>query len=256
MAVRKILKNFVIGALLAAIPALASATPCSFGSLTSYMVPGFSCTLASATLSGFTFSSSATGGATASNGTDIYVDPTDYGPADGYEIDWESPSTAGVGSTTWQAGAGQQLSFTITYSTADAQGYLLSYYSPTPEAVLTGDAAWSEFDSVSSPSVGIVASQTGNGCGPQIANCGSNEEGMNLQTVAPYNLADFTFNDAYTLDGGQDGSVTMSDDQAFTNEETASVPEPATLLLFGAGLLVFGLTNRARLKHRTCNVGI
>src|ERR1700722_3021667 len=152
---RRTLKSLVIGALLAAIPAMASAAPCGFASLSTYMTAGFSCTLASATLSGFTLSSSASGGATALNGNDIYVDPTDYGPADGYEIDWESARTAGLGSTIWQATAGQQLSFTIGYSAAEAPGYLLYYYSPVVESTLAGDGTWSLGNSVSSPSVGI-----------------------------------------------------------------------------------------------------
>jgi hypothetical protein len=234
--------------LFAALPAAASATPCGFGTLASYMAPGFSCTLASATLSGFTFSSSASGGATALNSNDIYVDPTDYGPADGFSIDWESPSFAGLGSTVWQATAGQQLNFAITYSAADAPGYLLYYYSPIPETRLTGDGTWSEFDSVSSPSVGVVASETGNVCGPLITNCPPNEGGIDLQTVAPYDLADFIFTNSYTLDGGHDGSVTFLDNWTATNEETAAVPEPATLLLFGMGLAVLGMANLRRQK--------
>ncbi len=250
---RSLAQTVLFGAALSAFPAIANATPCGLGTLASYMTTGFSCTLGAGTLSNFTLTSTASGGATPLAADDIVIATEDTG-AGLWAFQFETPNFAGLSSEDWVATAGQQIDFTISYELsygpgtvandrflnlfADGNQELLGAAATFP--VLTGDGlvAVTETQSDTMPEGPISLAQ----CGPLVSSCPGNA-GTYVFSVQPLDssVSDFTISDAFTLDGGQQGSAEMPGLLAFQFEQPATVPEAPALALLGAGLALLGL---------------
>jgi hypothetical protein len=270
---RRPLRALACGALLAGIPAAASATPCEFAPLTTYMAAGYSCTLGGGTLSRFALSSSATGaGATALTASEIYVDPFDGGVGDGWILQYESPSYTGLGTGLWETGPGQQLNFTISYSLAyEPNDYPVAFVDDYPlsasqdllnsgsvnQPFLTGDGEAKVLDEASNAVAGFSNSELLEECGPLVTSCRANGGGaFNLQPGDVPTLSDLFISSEFTIDGGQSGSADVLGLSTAVVENTSTVPEPTTLVLFGMGLVGLGLINRTRLTNRKFGIGI
>ena len=217
----------------------ASATPVcpSGGSLSTYLASGYSCQLGDDIFSNFSYSSSASGGATAVAASGITV----YTEGPGSDAHFGYSSNGFQFTASWDATAGQatdsNIGYTITTTGhAQLEDFFLGEAGPPTNAV-TPDGA---------------ATVTENGCGP--APCTPNQfsaevwmyGGPNyIYNFKPTDEVTFPLTDSATMDevinvtGGANGDAHLNlVNNAFSE---LIIPEPMSAGFVGAGLALLGI---------------
>ena len=196
----------------------AKADTCSsLGGTYADLITAGSCTIEDITLSGFSFSSSASGGATALLSSDVTYSVVDQG-SDAIGLYITLPFDVDLGES-----AGASVDFTL---------------SPT---------IWS-WSLIGTTTGGALASDTGS------FNCGGNLFSTGFHDLGSFNYSQtFTTgvpfcinNQAYTITGGSGGSGTIT-----YTETIDTTPEPSPLVLLASGLLAMALVMRKRLANES-----
>jgi len=221
-------KASLLAALVLGLSSLAEAGPvpavaCSMDTLSTYLTPGFSCTIGTLSFSDFTYSSAAFGGATAVPAAGITVTHI-TGTEDGFQFEapWSVSSSQGedsaIGYTVTATGS------TISDVVLGMAGFAVAH---------GGDVAVGE--TLESPPLSLLvfANQTGTQASDSITGLTS----TSLTVVKDIALA------------GNDGVATLSivDNEFSVKGVGRSTPEPSSILLFGAGLV--GLAGYFRRRH-------
>jgi hypothetical protein len=218
----------------------ASPAPCQIADLSTYLASGFTCSAGDVVYSQFSLSASASGGASALTGSDIVLDPSLSFPGVGESF------VIGPGNGTWQAGAGQTLDTTISYTASYLPGWAPAAWGwgfPLGPYNLTSDGSAQFNWTITNPGLGTVISNL-NTC--YLPSC-TLLLAENLPQVTP-----LTLTDNFVLSGGATGSASLPGDAVFFVD--TAVPEPAawTLILMGIGGLGAGL----RMARRKNGLGL
>lgn len=210
-------KTLLLLTLVLAMSSIGWAGACASGTLADYTGAGFSCTIGDKTFSGFTYTGSGFGGATAIPADGVAVVPEIVGSEIGFLF-----------SAAWSVGAGQGLDSLIGYTVTAAPGWLIS------DAVLTmGGAAFS------GTGIAAVAENLSNGTDLNVVtHSGGTTPGLKSSAnFAGVPSLDVHFKDV-SVNGHSSGSAQIS---AVENRFSQTpIPEPATILIFGSGLLALG----------------
>jgi hypothetical protein len=189
------------------------AVTCSLGTLTTYLASGFSCTIGSVTFSNFGYSGTAFGGATAVPSDGITVTPlTDTESGFQFEAPWSASAGQGENSA---------ITYTVTVSGGDIVDLVLSM---AGFGVANGGDVSIGETSVTPPLSLLVF---------------DNLMGMQTSdTITGLSLTSLTLVKNIAV-SGNNGVATLSIvDNEFSFTLTHSrTPEPASILLFGAGLV-------------------
>jgi len=199
------------------VPAVAS---CSLGTMATYSATGFSCTIGSLTFSDFSYSSASFGGATAVPADGITVSPITSGSEIGFEFEapWSVSSDQGEDSA---------IGYTVTATAGTISDLVLSM---AGFGVRNGGNVSIGETSVTPPLSLLVFDNLSG------AQATDSVTGLNLLTITL--IKDIAL-------AGNNGVATLSIvDNTFS---TSSVPEPTSILLFGAGLV--GLAGYLRRRH-------
>ena len=212
-------KLVLLMALVIGTSSLGMAGACASGTLADYTAAGFSCTIGSLTFSNFSYSSAAFGGATAI-------------PAVGVAVTPETGTNVGFQFTApWVASAGQGTDSTITY-TATATGTSIT------DLLLSmagfgftdgGDVSVAETSASPVLSLLVFANSTGT-----VASDTATFAGVSSLTVTK---------DIAVAGNGGTGHLSVVNNEF----SSSSVPEPASMLLLGSGLL--GLAGYVRRRR-------
>ncbi len=208
-----------------------------------YLAAGFTCTSGDVVYSQFSLTASASGGATALTGSDIVLDPSSF-PGIGETFDIEDTTAAGLGSGTWQAGAGQTLNTTIAYTATYLPGWTSAAWGagfPEGPFKLTSDASVQFNWTVTSPGLGTILSDL-NTC--DLAQFCNMLLDVNLPPVSV-----LTLSDNIVLDGGATGSASVPGESVFVVDNP--VPEPATWTMMLAGFGAIGMAIRIGRRKRS-----
>jgi hypothetical protein len=200
------------------VPSGASAATCG-GTLDTFLGTGFSCTVGDKTFSGFSYTDSSSGGATAI-------------PASGITVTAVTSPDIGLSFTAaWSVGSGQTLDSDIKFTVSVTSG-----------AAIIHDAGLVQSGtSFLAPGIAQVAENLGNG--------------TNLVTIFDATTTKLSDEQLFTPTGsvsvGKDISVNGNNGGAasislVTDTFSQVVPLPATLALFGSGLVGLGWLRRRR----------
>ena len=214
---RDLKRALLLAALVMGLCSLAEAGPvpavaCSTSTLSTYLTAGFSCTIGSLSFSDFTYSNASFGGATAVPSAGITVTPL-TGTEEGFQFEapWSASADQGVDSA---------IGYTVTATSGTINDLVLSMagFSVTPG----GNVSVAETSATPLLSLLVFDNQTGV---------------QAVDTITGLSVTSLTLVKDIALSGNT-GTATLSIvDNKFS---TTNTPEPASILLFGAGLIAIG----------------
>ena len=196
---------------------LGLAGACGVGTMASYSSPGFSCSIGGLTFSNFSYSSSAFGGAVSIPAAGVTVTPVS-GAESGFQFEapWIASSSQGEDST---------ISYTVTGSITDLVLSMAGFG-------FTDGADVSVAESSATPPLSLLVFDNSTGMTPS-----DTITGLSLSTLT-------VTKDIAVLGNGGTGHLSIVDNLY----STGAVPEPASMLLLGSGML--GLAGFVRRRKR------
>ena len=189
-----------------AVPAVA----CSTGTLSTYLTSGFSCTIGSLTFSNFSYSSAAFGGATAVPAAGVTVTPI-TGSEEGFQF--EAP---------WSVSQSQGEDSAIDYTVTATSGTITDLILSMAGFGVTNGGNVAIGETSDTPPLSLLVYDNLSGT-------------LATDTITGLSLTSLSLVKDIAL-VGNNGVATLSIvDNKFST--TSTTPEPASILLFGAGLV-------------------
>jgi len=213
-------KFLLLLALVIGTSSLGMAGACASGTLADYTAAGFSCTIGSLTFSGFSYTDGAFGGATAIPASGVAVTPV-TGSELGFQFSapWVASASQGVDS---------EISYTVTASGTSITDLILSMAG----FGFTDGGDVSVAETSVAPPLSLLVFDNATGMVPS-------------DTVTLAGVSSLTVTKDIAVVGGGSGTGHLS--VVFNEFSTSNVPEPASMLLLGSGLL--GLAGYVRRRR-------